>query len=144
MIYDLWSDDCGRRSCECFVAEAYFSSRAWLQNLIQALVLAAHLLQTHTHTHTHRFFRRYNKALLDKTSIDREKERLEKENADLRCVCVREVHTAHVRDHVYKRVRMWGVRRGWRRRRQTSGTRVYVCASVCASEGEGDACDCLE
>jgi len=33
---------------------------------------------------THRFFRRFNKAVLDNACIDKEKARLEKENADLR------------------------------------------------------------
>lgn len=30
------------------------------------------------------FFRRFNKAVLDKSAVDKERSRLEKENADLR------------------------------------------------------------
>lgn len=43
------------------------------------------LLQTWLSAHC-RFFKRYNKAVLDKTAIDREKARLEKENEDLRAL----------------------------------------------------------
>ncbi|KAJ9525006.1 hypothetical protein QJQ45_005934 [Haematococcus lacustris] len=47
-----------------------------------------------------RFFRRYNKALLDKTAIDREKSRLEKENADLRSILKQYLDGISVNDDV--------------------------------------------
>ncbi|KAG2424497.1 hypothetical protein HYH02_015167 [Chlamydomonas schloesseri] len=47
-----------------------------------------------------RFFRRYNKALLDKTAIDKEKSRLERENADLRSILKQYLDGISVNDDV--------------------------------------------
>ncbi|PNW74416.1 hypothetical protein CHLRE_13g607750v5 [Chlamydomonas reinhardtii] len=46
------------------------------------------------------FFRRYNKALLDKTAIDKEKSRLERENADLRSILKQYLDGISVNDDV--------------------------------------------
>jgi len=47
-----------------------------------------------------RFFKRFNKALLDKTAIDKEKTRLEKENADLRSILKQYLDGISVNDEV--------------------------------------------
>ena len=47
-----------------------------------------------------RFFKRFNKALLDKTAIDKEKSRLEKENADLRSILKQYLDGISVNDEV--------------------------------------------
>ena len=47
-----------------------------------------------------RFFKRFNKALLDKTSIDKERSRLEKENADLRSILKQYLDGISVNDDV--------------------------------------------
>lgn len=47
-----------------------------------------------------RFFKRFNKALLDKTSIDKERTRLEKENADLRSILKQYLDGISVNDDV--------------------------------------------
>jgi hypothetical protein len=51
-----------------------------------AAQMAAEDLQAADFTELDRFFRKYNRALLGKLSIDQEKGRLEKENADLRSI----------------------------------------------------------
>ncbi|EFJ45142.1 hypothetical protein VOLCADRAFT_106097, partial [Volvox carteri f. nagariensis] len=47
-----------------------------------------------------RFFKRYNKALLDKAAIDKEKARLERENADLRSILKQYLDGISVNDDV--------------------------------------------
>lgn len=47
-----------------------------------------------------RFFKRFNKALLDKTSIEKERTRLEKENADLRSILKQYLDGISVNDDV--------------------------------------------
>ncbi|GIL71703.1 hypothetical protein Vretimale_863 [Volvox reticuliferus] len=47
-----------------------------------------------------RFFKRYNKTLLDKTAIDKEKARLERENADLRSILKQYLDGISVNDDV--------------------------------------------
>jgi hypothetical protein len=47
-----------------------------------------------------RFFKRFNKAFLDKTAIDKEKGRLQKENADLRSILKQYLDGISVNDEV--------------------------------------------
>lgn len=62
--------------------------------------LAHNLLTPQPPRPRHRFFKRFNKALLDKTAIDKERSRLQKENADLRSILKQYLDGISVNDDV--------------------------------------------